>query len=81
MHEKKQRVKNHCKLFYMCKPISCEKQDSVQKPVPNLIQDGGPAAQRGKTDYAVFPYACRETAGENKVCPPLLLVTNIFSAT
>lgn len=36
--------------------------NSVQKSVPSLVQDGGPAAQRGKTDYAVFPNACWKTA-------------------
>ena len=64
--KKAESQKKHCKLCHMWKSVSWKKQESIQKSVPNLVQDGGPAAQRGKTVYAVFPNACTKTAGENK---------------
>lgn len=66
----------------MCKSISCEKWDSVQKPVPNLIQDGGPTAQRRKTAHPMFPNACRKLGKIKKsLSSTTVPVMNILSAT
>lgn len=46
------------------KSISCEKQDAIHRPTTKAIEELGPAAQRGQTDKALFPNACKKTTRE-----------------
>lgn len=67
MHEKKMPTnptKKALQYVSRIKSISCEKCDSVHKTTTTVIQDGGPAAQRGKTDKELFPNACKKATRE-----------------
>lgn len=67
MHEKKIPTNTKIKALQAdshIKSISCGKWDSVHNPTTNVIQELGPAAQRGQTDKALSPNACKKATRE-----------------